>query len=107
MAKEIAPQLQDKGHVTRGWLGVTIQEVTPELAKSFGLKENKGALVAQVIPGGPAEKAGIEQGDVIVEFDGKDGFGLQGSAPDRGLDPGGKNGHLQGVREREKSWTVR
>jgi len=72
MAKEIAPQLQEKGHVTRGWLGVSIQEVTPELAKSFGLKEKKGALVAQVVSGSPAEKAGIEQGDVIVEFDGKE-----------------------------------
>jgi len=72
MAKEIAPQLQEKGHVTRGWLGVSIQEVTPELAKSFGLKEKKGALVAQVISGSPAEKAGIEQGDVIVEFNGKE-----------------------------------
>ncbi|NWG02481.1 MAG: DegQ family serine endoprotease [Syntrophaceae bacterium] len=72
MAKEIAPQLQEKGHVTRGWLGVSIQEVTPELAKSFGLKEKKGALVAQVVSGSPAGKAGIEQGDVIVEFDGKE-----------------------------------
>ena len=71
MAKEIAGQLQDKGHVTRGWLGVTIQGVTPELAKSFSLKENKGALVAQVSPGSPAEKAGLEQGDIILEFDGK------------------------------------
>jgi len=72
MAKDIAPQLQEKGHVTRGWLGVSIQEVTPELAKSFGLKEKKGALVSQVVSGSPAEKAGIEQGDVIVEFDGKE-----------------------------------
>jgi len=72
MAKEIAPQLQEKGHVTRGWLGVSIQEMTPELAKSFGLKEKKGALVAEVGSGSPAEKAGIEQGDVIVEFDGKE-----------------------------------
>jgi serine protease Do len=72
MAKEIAPQLQEKGHVTRGWLGVSIQEITPALAKSFDLKEKKGALVAQVISGSPAEKAGIEQGDVIVEFDGKE-----------------------------------
>ncbi len=71
MAKDIAGQLQNKGHVTRGWLGVTIQEVTPDLAKSFGLKENKGALVAQVTPGSPAEKAGIEQGDIILEFEGK------------------------------------
>jgi serine protease Do len=72
MAKEIAPQLQEKGHVTRGWLGVGVQEVTPELAKSFGLKEKKGALVAEVVSGSPAEKAGIEQGDVIVEFDRKE-----------------------------------
>ncbi|MGB7946344.1 MAG: PDZ domain-containing protein, partial [Candidatus Binatia bacterium] len=71
MAKEIAPQLQEKGHVTRGWFGVSIQEMSPELAKSFGMKENKGALVAEVVTGSPAEKAGIEQGDVIVEFDGK------------------------------------
>jgi serine protease Do len=71
MAKEIAPQLQKNGHVTRGWLGVSVQEVTPELAKSFGLKENKGALVAEVFKGTPAEKAGIEQGDIILGFNGK------------------------------------
>jgi serine protease Do len=72
MAKEVAPQLQEKGHVTRGWLGVGIQEVTPALAKSFGLKEKKGALVSQVFKGSPAEKAGIEQGDIILGFDGKE-----------------------------------
>jgi serine protease Do len=71
MAKEIAPQLQKLGRVTRGLLGVAIQDVTPELAKSFGLKEGKGALVSQVVPGGPADKAGFEQGDVIVNFDGQ------------------------------------
>jgi serine protease Do len=71
MAKEIVPQLKEKGHVTRGWLGVGIQKITPELAKSFGLKDEKGALVSQVVEGGPADKAGIETGDVIVEFDGK------------------------------------
>jgi len=72
MAKQIAPELRDRGHVTRGWLGVSIQEVTPELAKSFDLKERKGALVAQVFPGSPAEKAGLKQGDIILEFDGKE-----------------------------------
>ena len=71
MAKEVAPQLQKRGHVTRGLLGVVIQDMTPELAKSFGLKESKGALVSQVVPDGPADKAGIEQGDVIVNFDGQ------------------------------------
>jgi len=72
LAKEVAPQLQEKGHVTRGWLGVGIQEMTPDLAKSFGLKENKGALIAEVFKGSPAEKAGIAQGDIILEFNGKE-----------------------------------
>lgn len=71
MAKEILIQLKEKGKVTRGWVGVSIQEITPELAKSFGLKEEKGALVSDVVPGGPAEKAGIKRGDVIIEFNGK------------------------------------
>ena len=63
--------LEEKGHVTRGWLGVGIQDLTPDLTKSFGLTDKKGALVSQVMPGSPAAKAGIEQGDVILEFDGK------------------------------------
>jgi serine protease Do len=71
MAKEIATQLKETGHVTRGWLGTVVQKITPELAKSFGLKEERGALVSQVAKGGPADKAGIETGDVIVQFDGK------------------------------------
>ena len=71
-ANDVIPQLKNKGQVTRGWLGVSIQDITPELAKSFGLKEKKGALVADVVKDGPAEKAGIERGDVIVEFDGKE-----------------------------------
>ncbi|MBI4773300.1 MAG: PDZ domain-containing protein [Deltaproteobacteria bacterium] len=70
-AKEILLQLKDKGRVTRGWLGVTIQNVTPELAKSFKLEEEKGALVADVSESGPASKAGIQRGDVIVEFNGQ------------------------------------
>jgi len=70
MAREVLPQLKSKGYVTRGWIGVAIQEVTPELAKSFGLKEPRGALVADVTAGGPAAKAGLEPGDVIVEFGG-------------------------------------
>jgi serine protease Do len=70
MAKEILPQLQASGKVTRGWLGVVIQRITPELAQEFELEDNKGALVSKVMPGGPADKAGIERGDVIVEFNG-------------------------------------
>jgi serine protease Do len=71
MAKTILPQLKASGHVTRGWLGVVIQGVTPELAESFDLESERGALVSKVLPGGPAEVAGIQRGDVIVEFDGK------------------------------------
>lgn len=72
IAKTVVSQLKEKGRVVRGWLGVSIQEVTPELAKSFGLKERKGALVSAVSKGDPAEKAGIKEGDIIVEFDGKE-----------------------------------
>ena len=71
MAKLILPQLRDKGHVTRGWLGVVIQGITPELAESFELESEEGALVSKVLPDGPAESAGIKRGDVIVQFDGK------------------------------------
>ena len=58
--------------MVRAWIGVTIQTVTPEIAQPLGLKEAKGALVADVVPGGPADSAGIKRGDVIVSFDGKD-----------------------------------
>ena len=71
LAKAIAIQLKEKGKVVRGWIGVSIQSVTPELAQSFGLNEAKGALVAEVYQGGPAEKGGMKAGDVIVSFDGK------------------------------------
>ncbi len=72
MAKELLPQLKEKGRVVRGWLGVGIQRVTSELAKSFGLEEAKGALISQVFKGTPADRAGIRQGDIILEFDGKE-----------------------------------
>ncbi|MDL1972089.1 MAG: DegQ family serine endoprotease [Deltaproteobacteria bacterium] len=71
MAKYILSQLKERGKVMRGWLGVMIQEVTPEIAHALGLKEVKGALVADVTPGSPADKADIRRGDVIIEYNGK------------------------------------
>ncbi|HYK87787.1 MAG TPA: PDZ domain-containing protein, partial [Acidobacteriota bacterium] len=72
MAENIYHQLAANGKVTRGWLGVHIQEMTPELAKSFGLKEPKGVLVAQVDQDGPAARAGLRSGDVILAYNGKE-----------------------------------
>ncbi|MCG6553251.1 MAG: DegQ family serine endoprotease [Candidatus Magnetominusculus sp. LBB02] len=72
MVKSVMDKLIKSGKVIRGWLGVNIQPLTPELAKSFGLKEKDGVLIADVVDGGPAEKAGLKRGDLIVSFDGKD-----------------------------------
>jgi len=69
LVKEELPQLKSSGKVVRGWLGVYIQKVTPELAESLGLADSRGALVANVLPNGPAQAAGVKRGDVIVAFD--------------------------------------
>ncbi|MES2553459.1 MAG: DegQ family serine endoprotease [Pseudomonadota bacterium] len=71
VALEISNQLKSSGKITRGWLGIGIQEITKELADSFGMKNTNGALVAGVEKGSPAEKGGLEAGDVIVKFDNK------------------------------------
>ncbi len=65
-------QLRDQGHVSRGWLGVLIQDITRELAESFGMDKPHGALVAKVLPNSPAESAGLEIGDVVTRFDGNE-----------------------------------
>ena len=72
MAKIIVAQLKQYGHARRGWLGVKIQQVTPDIAESLGLKDASGAMVAGVTDGGPAEKAKIRSGDIILKFDGQD-----------------------------------
>ncbi len=72
MVKTIMDSLIKYGKVTRGWLGVSIQKITPELAKQFGLTSENGALVSDVVDKSPAQKAGLERGDVIIKYDGKE-----------------------------------
>ena len=72
LATQVVSQLQDFGRTRRGWLGVFIQEVTEDIADSLGLDEAKGALVASVTETGPADEAGLQAGDVIIRFDGKE-----------------------------------
>ena len=70
--RQVISQLKEYGETRRGWLGVVIQDVTEDVAKDMDLKEERGALVQDVVKGGPADKAGIETGDVIIKFGGKD-----------------------------------
>ena len=72
LARPVVEQLRDFGHVRRGWLGVNIQSVTDEIAESLGLDKPRGALIASVRDGGPAQVAGIQPGDVVLTFDGKE-----------------------------------
>ncbi len=71
VVKDVYQQLKEDGHVSRGWLGVLIQDVTRELAESFGMKKPHGALVAKILSDSPAEKAGFMVGDVIIRFNGE------------------------------------
>ena len=109
MAKPVFTQLLQKGSVSRGYMGVTIQPVTEELARSFGLKQARGALVNDVLQGGPAEKAGIRQGDVIVAFNGtevKDSAHLQRLVAEAGVGKGVRVKVFRDGREQELSMTV-
>lgn len=71
VARDVIQQLKKHGHVSRGWLGVLIQDITPELSSTFGLEKPMGALVSRVFADSPAEAAGIKVGDVILEFQGE------------------------------------
>lgn len=71
MAKDILPDLKTKGKVTRGWLGVSIQDISENIARGLKYKDRNGALISEVFPGDPADKAGLKTGDIIVEVNGK------------------------------------
>jgi len=107
MAKDLLPQLE-KGKVIRGWLGVMVQQITPDLRDKLGLKSDKGALVADVTAAGPAEKAGIKRGDVILSFDGKEIHEMNDLPYLVATTPVDKRVEVQVVRDgREKAFTVK
>ncbi len=109
MAKPIFSQLIQKGKVSRGYMGVTIQPVTEELAQSFGLKHTRGALVNDVIKGSPADKAGIKQGDVITALNGaevKDSSHLQRMVAETGIGKAAKVSVIRDGKEVELSMTL-
>jgi serine protease Do len=107
VAMDVANQLQSHGKVTRGRIGVQIQELSQELAKSFGMKDAKGALVASVEPGSPADKAGFKSGDVIVEFEGKPVTESRELPRLVGMTKPGTEAHVKVMRQgEEKTLTV-
>ena len=102
MVKRVTGQLIDRGKVTRGWLGVSLQPLTPELAQALGLKSAQGAVVARVQPGSPAASIGLQANDVIVGFGGtpvEDYHHLQRLAADAEV---GKSVKVEIVRDKER-----
>ena len=102
LALNVANQIKDTGQVSRGWLGVLIQEVTRELAESFGMSNPHGALVAKVLDSSPAEKAGLQVGDVIVAFNGKPVNRSSNLPPLVGRSPVGENAKVTVIRNKQK-----
>jgi serine protease Do len=102
MAVDVADQIKETGSVSRGWLGVLIQEVTRELAESFGMESPHGALVAKVLDDSPAAAAGLEVGDVIVEFNGKQVMRSSGLPPLVGRAKVGKEAQVVVIRNKER-----
>lgn len=98
-AMNVFQQIKDGGSVSRGWLGVLIQEVNRDLAESFGLKRPRGALVAEVLSGSPAEQAGLKAGDIVLEYEGED-ISLSSDLPPMvGRTPVGETASLEVMRE--------
>jgi serine protease Do len=99
LVKPILTQLAETGRVERGWLGVAIQRLTPQLAQAFGLSDANGALVTAIVDGSPAMKAGLEAGDVLVEYDGQRLTGLGDLPRLVATTPVGKDVTLEVVRD--------
>jgi len=107
MVMSVVDQLKASGRVARGWLGVLIQDVTRELAESFGMDKPRGALVAKVLPDSPAEKAGFQVGDVVISFDGKNIVRSSNLPPVVGMTEVGRNVKVEILRNgKKKNLTV-
>ncbi|QGU31654.1 DegQ family serine endoprotease [Thermochromatium tepidum] len=102
VAMDVVEQLKTKGRVSRGWLGVLIQDVTRELAESFGMPQPLGALVAQVLPDSPAAAAGLQPGDVILSYNGRDIPTSSSLPPLVGATPVGEHASLVVLRRGER-----
>jgi serine protease Do len=108
LARKIYAELNAKGKVTRGWLGVSIQPLTPELAKSFGAKDTRGVLISDVIPESPAAKAGVQAGDVLLEFEGKKVESPSDLQRAVGFTPPGTTAKMKVLREKgDKTFEVK
>jgi len=90
------------GKVEHGWLGISVQNLTPELARSFGVESTKGALIAEVAKGGPAEKAGMKQGDIVVVYGGKEITNARALRKEVALSPIGQEVKVAVFRKGEK-----
>ena len=102
VAMVVIDQLRQFGETRRGWLGVKIQSLTDDLAEAHGVKENTGALVASVTPESPAAKAGIQEGDIILKFDGKDVTTMRGLPRLVAQTPIGKDVDVEILRKGQK-----
>jgi serine protease Do len=99
VAMQVVEQLKSQGHVSRGWLGVQVQDVTRELAESFGMKKPQGALVSRVLAKSPAEAGGIQVGDIIIEFNGQPVVDSPSLPPMVGMTKVGETATLKIIRQ--------
>jgi serine protease Do len=102
VAMNVVDQIKSKGKVTRGWLGVLIQDVTRDLAESFKMDKPRGALVARVLPDSPAEDAGFQVGDIVIKFDNKEIDHSSDLPPMVGITPIGRAIPVEIIRNGEK-----